>query len=128
MSFTGIILIAAAAGASTPDCDNALTQTDMNICAQREYAKADEALNRQWKRTAAQMKERDAGYPVDDGRPGYFDALLKAQRAWIAWRDAHCITEGYYARGGSLEPLLISTCKTKLTRDRTQQLQFLIEQ
>ena len=77
------------------------------------------------------MKERDnawADYPGgSDTRPGWFASLLEAQRAWIAFRDAHCRVDGYMARGGSLEPLLVSTCKTALTKARTAQLQELAD-
>lgn len=65
---------------------------------------------------------------TSDKRPGHFETLLEGQRAWLKYRDAHCTTEGYWARGGSLEPLLVSTCKTKLTQDRIQQLLFLSQQ
>ncbi len=112
------------------DCSvDQMTQQGMNYCAYQDYLAADAELNRQWKKTAAVMKERDEDWDSEyDDRPGYFDTLLAAQRAWILYRDKHCASEGYYARGGSLEPLLVSTCKTKLTKDRTQALQYLIEQ
>ena len=112
---------------AAPDCEDPYTQTEMNRCAALEYEASDAALNAQWKVTAAEMKRRDT-HAVDDGRPGYFDALLAAQRAWIAYRDAHCTTVGYYARGGSLQPLLVSTCKTDLTEERTRALRDLITQ
>ena len=59
------------------------------------------------------------------GRPTYFAQLLEAQRAWLRFRDGHCASVGYQARGGSLEPLLIATCKAELTRERTRQLKAL---
>lgn len=104
-------------------------QQEMNICAHREFLEADGALNAQWRLTRQAMRERDSESekPAWDDRPGYFDTLLEAQRAWIAYRDAHCRSEGYFARGGSLEPLLVSTCKTHLTELRTTQLRELIE-
>lgn len=104
-------------------------QQDMNICAAHEFDRADAALNAQWRITRDLMKARDAesDFPDWDKRPGYFDQLLAAQRAWIAYRDAHCASEGFEARNGSLEPLLVSTCKTHLTEQRTQQLRSLAE-
>ena len=129
-----VILAAGAAAADAPpnpgwNCDGPVAQQEMNWCAAREYEGADAELNAQWKVTAAAMKARDKDLDrTYDTRPGYFDTLLSAQRAWIAYRDAHCASEGYWARGGSLEPLLVSTCKAKLTKERTQQLQFLVEQ
>ena len=98
----------------------------MTICASREYEQADAALNAQWTLTAAAMRERDAAsQELRDKRPGYFEMLLAAQRAWLRYRDAHCSVEGFYARGGSLEPMLMATCKAKLTRQRTGQLREL---
>lgn len=108
------------------DCDEPTRQQEMNWCAGRDFAKADTALNEQWRITSAKMKRRDAAYrkynAEGDGRRGYFASLLEAQRAWLAYRDAHCRVDGYSARGGSLEPLLVSTCKTALTQARTKEL------
>lgn len=129
-----ILLLAQAT--SLPPCDQEAAdrgvQSDMNICAQREYLEADTELNAQWRKTREHMRRSDTNAqdhidPARDDRSGYFETLLTAQRAWIAYRDAHCRSEGYYARGGSLEPLLVSTCKTQLTRQRTQQLRELTE-
>ncbi len=121
-------------GAAPPNpewnCDDPIRQQEMNWCAGQEYAAADAALNAQWSVTSQKMKERDESLkqyaPDGDGRPGYFETLLKAQRAWIEYRDAHCRNDGYYARGGSMEPLLVSTCKTALTKERTRQLAELV--
>ena len=110
-----------------PDCDNPFTQHEINICAQLDFLAADKELNAQWQITADTMKQWDAEHGFDDGRPGYFDTLLDAQRAWIAFRDAHCASEGYLFRGGSGEPMMISGCKAGLTRERTQQLRALVE-
>lgn len=110
------------------DCENAITQQDMNRCAHLDYEEADRALNAQWAETSAVMKKWDAEYMelIRDGRPGFYQALLEAQRAWLAFRDAHCLSEGFGARGGSLEPLLVSTCKTRMTKQRTEELRELI--
>lgn len=113
------------------DCDDPQAQQEMNWCAGLDFAVADSDLNDQWAITAQAMKARDARRQDNpyarDTRPGYFDTLLEAQRAWLAFRDAHCRAEGYAARGGSLEPLLVSTCKTALTNARTEQLRALAE-
>lgn len=124
-------LLLAAAAPANPDwnCTDPQAQQEMNWCAAQEYAKADAALNAQWKKTAAAMKERDSDLDRShDTRPGHFDTLLAAQRAWLTYRDKHCASEGYYARGGSMEPLLVGTCKVRLTQARTQQLKDLTEQ
>lgn len=127
MSLLAAIVLTQAATAPL-DCDKAFTQMDMNRCAGDDYATADAELNAQWEVTAADMRERDAlTRGLQDGRPGYFDQLLAAQRAWLAFRDAHCSSAGYAARGGSMESMLVSMCLAHLTRQRTQQLQDLIE-
>ena len=130
-----LTLLLAAQAAPLPNCDQDAAdkgiQSAMNICAYRDYLIADQKLNEQWKKTAARMKERDVDWrdykPEWDDRPGYFASLLEAQRAWITYRDAHCRTDGYNARGGTLESLLVSMCKTALTQTRTQQLSDLID-
>ncbi|GAA5053138.1 lysozyme inhibitor LprI family protein [Erythrobacter westpacificensis] len=111
----------------TPDCAEPQTQRAMNHCAALEWDEADAALNAQWQETAARMRRMDRATTPDDGRPGYFSQLLRGQRAWLVYRDHHCASVGYNARGGSLEPLLVSTCKTELTRERTGQLEDLAE-
>ncbi|MXO90049.1 lysozyme inhibitor LprI family protein [Pontixanthobacter aquaemixtae] len=129
MIVTAIAMIAAAIP-PVPEwnCDDPQVQQEMNWCANQEYLEADAALNAQWKKTAAVMKLRDENFEsTSDDRPGYFDTLLAAQRAWLTYRDTHCRSEGYYARGGSLEPLLVATCKTELTEGRTAQLAALVE-
>jgi len=126
-----LALYLAASGPAAPqwNCADPGPQQEMNYCAAQDFNKADGALNAQWKKTAAEMKRRDAEWDAAyDKRPGYFATLLDAQRAWIKYRDAHCTTSGYLFRGGSMESFMVSTCKTGLTNDRTQQLQFLIEQ
>lgn len=113
------------------NCDEPMAQQEMNYCAAQEYREADAALNAQWEKTSSEMKRRDEawGDMVDTGddRPGYFATLLEAQRAWIAFRDAHCRSEAYAFRGGSMEPLIDATCKTALTEARTAELRELIE-
>lgn len=124
-----ILALLLAAGAPDWNCDDPQVQQEMNYCAAQEFHKADTALNIQWKQTAAEMKARDKrdGKPTD-GKPGHFATLLAGQRAWLKFRDAHCDLEGYLFRGGSMEPLIVATCRTDLTEARTKQLKDLIEQ
>ena len=104
-----------------PDCGNAITQLDLNLCAAAEYDAADRDLNRVWKQARAKAKELDAGL---EGRlKGAEEALLAAQRGWIAYRDGHCTLAGFDARGGSMEPMLVSGCLAATTRLRTRELQ-----
>jgi len=124
----GLLALAAATVAPSVNCHNAMTQFDMTQCAVREFEAADAALNAQWRATSAHMKQIDAQGDPGDGRPSYIQALLDAQRAWLQFRDAHCRSAGYHARGGSMEPMLVAQCKAELTRQRTGQLKDLVAQ
>ena len=118
-----LLMVAAPAAA----CDNQQTQSAMTECAVRRWEQADAALNRQWPVAAAAMKAADTDRDANDKRPGYFAALLASQRAWLQFRDAQCLVEGYQMRGGSGEPMLVAMCKAALTEERVAALKTLSE-
>jgi uncharacterized protein YecT (DUF1311 family) len=103
------------------DCNNAMGQQDMNACAAKDYDTADAELNAVWKDARAVAKDMDAEFNED--LKGAEHALLAAQRGWIAYRDGQCDLAGFEARGGSMEPMLVSGCLADLTRKRTKELQ-----
>lgn len=109
----------------TPDCSNAVTQMDMNSCAEQDFETADAALNAQYKKTRAGLQQIDADLEGD--MKGAEKALLAGQRGWIAYRDGECEAEGFQVRGGSMEPMLVSGCKATMTRLRTKELKELAE-
>lgn len=118
-----LALLAAVQEPSNADCDEQETQTEMNICASRAFATADHALNAEWKEVVATAKVLDDGMKGDDdGRPSHYSVLLDGQRAWLKYRDAQCASEGYWARGGSMEPMLIAACMERVTQARTKEL------
>ncbi|MFN3170284.1 MAG: lysozyme inhibitor LprI family protein [Hyphomicrobiales bacterium] len=94
-----------------------LPQQDMNQCAGIAYDEADAELNRVW----GDLRERR-------GEGHSWDVILEAQRAWIPFRDAHCESVAAPYEGGSIQPLIRSTCLTDVTEQRTAQLrEFLLE-
>ena len=107
------------------DCKDPQAQQHINYCAAKDYETADAELNAIWK------KARDAAREVDKEQEndlkGAEKALLSAQRGWIAYRDGHCTLAGFDARGGSMEPMLVSTCMTDLTRKRIGELKEFVE-
>jgi uncharacterized protein YecT (DUF1311 family) len=131
MIFAFLVLAAAAADAGPPiDCKrDDLPQQEMNICAGREFEAADKALNEQWRLTSGAMRQMDQQYGAQfsDGRPSFFETLVDAQRAWIAFRDKNCTVQGYAFRGGSGESFMVSACMAWMTRERTDELKQLIE-
>lgn len=123
-------LLSAAAVAAQPqlDCDDPMTQTDITICSGRTAKAADAAMAREYKVAMVILgnmdREIDRKY---DKRPSYSAALLASQRAWLTFRDAQCVVEGYTARGGSMEPMFVNGCYEQVTRERTKQLQELLK-
>jgi uncharacterized protein YecT (DUF1311 family) len=107
------------------DCNNAQTQADMNQCAAEDYRTADAAMNAQWAETRAAMLAWDEATPPSDSN-GAAKRLLASQRAWLAYRDAACDLEGYSAEGGTMQPMMISSCLAELTKRRTEELKSLV--
>lgn len=106
------------------DCENAMAQQDMNQCAHKDYEAADAELNNVW--SDARKTARDLDAELSDDLKGADKALLAAQRSWIAYRDGQCELAGFEARGGSMEPMLVSGCLADLTRKRTKELKDFI--
>jgi uncharacterized protein YecT (DUF1311 family) len=121
------LLLFTAAAAADENCGD-LPQQPMNLCFYRAYERADAEMNAQWKLTAAAMKQDDRDLDrTYDKEPGYFDTLLASQRAWLTYRDQQCLSESFEARGGSMAPMLNSSCRITLTQERTRQLKALVE-
>ena len=124
MMLMPLVLLAAA----PTNCAAPQTQSEMTECADREYRTADLVMNQQWCVTLKVVQEQDRELDrTYDKRPGYAAQLLASQRAWLQFRDSHCAIEGYAMRGGSAEPMLVSSCLAELTRMRTRQLRSVAE-
>lgn len=123
-----IFLTLAASIAQAPDCANAVTTQELNECASAEYEKADQTLNGAWREALATVRRQDQeDVPPEDRRPRGEVKLREAQRAWITYRDANCVVQGYRARGGTAETLINLGCLTTVTEQRTKELQALYE-
>ena len=128
MIWLAALLTLAQASGDTLDCEDAQTQAAMNLCAARDFEAADALLNEQWAETAQLMKALDGEIDREfDRQPGHFETLLESQRAWLRFRDAHCLADSFLARGGSMQPMLDSFCRAHLTQQRTQQLRELTD-
>lgn len=107
------LLLGTTAVAHAADCGEFHTQSQMNQCASRAYQKADAELNAQYNAYRAQLDEtqkRD---------------IKQIQLAWIKYRDLSCAFEASGVQGGSVYPLIMSTCLTDMTQERLQQLKRL---
>jgi uncharacterized protein YecT (DUF1311 family) len=84
----------------------------MNVCAADGYKKADAELNAAYGKITHRLK----------GGSSATQLLTKAQKAWVAFRDAECQFAGSAAAGGSIQPMIVSGCLEALTRKRTEAL------
>ena len=91
-------------------CDSPQTQAEMNVCAAQTFLRSDQRLNVAYNKL---MKTVD---------PHRRPKLRAAQRAWLAYRDAQCAFEGSESEGGTMQPMLVSGCKSELTDARIEQL------
>lgn len=108
-----------------PDCKAPETQADMTFCAGKDYDEADSQLNAEYQKVRKQLAARDKS--ADESGKGASEALVAAQRAWVAFRDANCDAFGFQARGGTMEPMLVSSCLADMSRKRADELRQLAE-
>lgn len=106
------LLLAAGAQAQVLKCDQASTQTDMNLCADQAYRKSDADLNAAYKEVTERLKDSKAA----------LTQLQTAQKAWLFFRDAECAFSSAGVTGGSAYPMVLSQCLDKLTQARTKEL------
>ena len=96
--------------AAAVDCDNATNQATMNQCAAQQHKAADKELNAIYQQINSRLK----------GSPDTKKLLVSAQRAWVAFRDAECKFSASGVEGGSVYPLIYSSCLTDLTKSRVE--------
>ena len=127
IALTAVLALAPAIALAddTVDCTNPQTQMELGYCAQQSYLAADAELNAVYKKAVSAMQEID-GYLSKDQR-GAVDALKKAQRAWIPYRDDACQAEGYMVYGGSMLGQIVNECLERLTRQRIGDLEILVK-
>ncbi|MBA8838074.1 lysozyme inhibitor LprI family protein [Ochrobactrum sp. RH2CCR150] len=108
-----LLFLSLPATAASNKCANAQDQATMTQCAGEDFSAADKKLNASFKEIQKRLAD-DA-----DGKK----LFVKAQRAWIAFRDAECAFTTADASGGSIYPMLVASCKTDLTKQRNEQFQ-----
>ncbi|HEX3561023.1 MAG TPA: lysozyme inhibitor LprI family protein [Pyrinomonadaceae bacterium] len=96
--------------AAVNPCDDARTQLDMNICADKQFKIADAELNRVYNQLASKLEE--------DKRA----KLKAAEVSWLKYRDSNCDYEASLYEGGSMQPMTYSFCLERMTKSRTTEL------
>jgi uncharacterized protein YecT (DUF1311 family) len=110
-----IVLIASIAGSSTAiaeDCADPSSQLAMNACADQEFVVADKELNSTYRQVMGRLKDN----------PSASALLIKAQRAWLSFRDAQCDFSTSASEQGSIYPMIVSQCRSALTHTRSKDL------
>ncbi|WEF25388.1 lysozyme inhibitor LprI family protein [Paracoccus sp. S3-43] len=86
-------------------------------CLSAEHDAWDRLLNEEWNQVRGVFKDDQTAS----------DSLLKAQRAWIAWRDAECDFQYDRYGGGSMRSIAGTGCRMTATARRTFELRDMRE-
>lgn len=114
---TSLLIAAPALAAPGDDClDKATTTVEMQACAAASYRRADAELDRTYQELLGAQTARGK------------TLLRKAERAWIAFRDAHCAFATAASAGGSIHAQSVAQCRTDLTIERTAELRAAIDE
>lgn len=88
---------------------------EMNQTANANYKKADAKLNKVYKQLMLILDK--------DEKP----LLIQAEKNWVKFRDSHCKFEASQYDGGSIQPLIYSTCLEELTKKRIAEIKASIK-
>jgi len=92
------------------------TQLEMNETANVKFKKADAELNKVYKQLMAILDKNEK------------QLLIQAEKDWMKFRDSHCKFDSSQYEGGSIQPLIYSTCLEELTRKRIAEIKASIKE
>lgn len=95
------------------NCDELTTQVDMNQCAAIESAQTEKQL----KAIYHQLETQNS----DDLEQ--LTLLKQNQSIWLKYRETSCQYASSQYEGGSIQPLIYSSCITSLTKERVKNLE-----
>ncbi|WP_322092205.1 lysozyme inhibitor LprI family protein [Paraburkholderia bannensis] len=111
MLVSSVFASASSCFAAQPECLNsAPTQLAMDECVGRAMKADDAKLNETYTALLAKVSKDGA------------NQLRKAQRAWVAWRDAQCEFNTMGTTGGSINSSMYGLCIDELTQEQTRRL------
>jgi uncharacterized protein YecT (DUF1311 family) len=87
----------------------------MNQAANTNFKKADAELNKVYKQLMSMLDKKEK------------QQLIIAQKDWLKFRDSHCKFEAAPYEGGSIQPLIYSTCLEDLTKKRIAEIKASIK-
>lgn len=101
------------------NCKATSTQLEMNHCANLSFKAADQELNQIYQQLRNTFKQTKQNTQEPQ--------LIDAQLAWIKYRDLDCKFSADRFKGGSIAPLMYSSCQETLTKQRTTLLKSYLE-
>ncbi|MCB8839108.1 lysozyme inhibitor LprI family protein [Aurantimonas sp. VKM B-3413] len=101
------------------DAPDGKSTQGIDACLDRELQAWDAILNERYRTAMTAAKEVDERLQAESGaEPSVAAALLKAQRAWIAFRDAECDRRYEFFKEGTIRTNIFYACVNALTADR----------
>lgn len=98
--------------AADDPCRDPQSQAEMNMCAAKRFKAADAELNRVYNRLVSML----------GGNSDSLARLKAAEVSWLKYRDDNCDYEADFFEGGSMRPLIYSSCLERMTKSRTAEL------
>lgn len=98
------------------NCKNPESQLAMNICSAKDYDREDAKLNKSYKELIGMLDAKDK------------EKLKEVQLSWIKFRDLQCEYDASKYDGGSIQPLIRSSCLLQMTKQRNKDLKFMMEE
>lgn len=96
---------------------------DLEECEHRNFERAVVALNRKVTALTAQIRKNDDTYAKPNDEPAALPSFLKAQAAWVQYRDNYCYSYVYDAGPGSAKYIYFFGCMASMTEARTKELE-----
>ena len=109
-----VLAVAGAIAAIVGGAAMAQSQMEMNAQAGSALQKSDAQLNAVYNKLRARVS--DAGK----------QKLLAAQQSWLRFRDQECEFETSGTLGGPIRSMMVAVCLTRLTDQRTKDLDRLL--
>lgn len=107
---SGLFSLVSISVLAAPNCQNAMTQMDMNECAAIDFKNADLQLNKLYKELFSKLET------------GNQQALKLVQQNWIKYKESQCKYEADEFKGGSIAPLILYSCQSRITKQRNADL------
>lgn len=96
-------------------CDQAITQQEMNSCANQSYKISDQKLNKSYLLLLKKSKDLE-----------YKNALKQAQRSWLKFRDDQCKLVALPTQNGSAHYMVYINCLAEKTDQRIDEIHHML--